>query len=54
MAEQFELPFKGREREMTALMGILDRPNGEAVIVSGKPGIGKSRLLERFGQEAFG
>jgi DNA-binding NarL/FixJ family response regulator/tetratricopeptide (TPR) repeat protein len=48
--------FVGRERELRALMGALDRlvPSvaSEWVHVTGEPGIGKSRLLAEFAAQA--
>ncbi len=44
-------PFVGREAELEALEGALletDRGRGVVVTISGGPGIGKTRLVERF------
>ncbi len=43
-----ELPFVGREREVAALTGALESAKaglGRVVVVTGEPGIGKSRLV---------
>ena len=44
-------PFVGRQRELTTLEMLLARAQsgqGHAVVISGEPGIGKSRLLHEF------
>jgi predicted ATPase len=44
-------PFVGRERELATLDGLLARVQsgqGQAVVIQGEPGIGKSRLLYEF------
>ena len=41
-------PFVGRERELGTLEALLARVQsgqGQAVVIAGEPGIGKSRLL---------
>jgi tetratricopeptide (TPR) repeat protein len=45
-------PFVGRDRELSTLLGLFDESNGEpvarAVLVTGAPGAGKSRVLAEF------
>ncbi len=48
-------PFVGRERELLLLAGRLDsagRGDGGVVLISGEPGIGKTRLLAEFSARA--
>jgi class 3 adenylate cyclase len=50
-------PFIGREDELRLLMRVWERVlegEGGAVVISGEPGIGKSRLLHRFRQQIAG
>jgi len=47
-------PFVGRSEELSVLRNRWDRARageGQAVLVIGEPGIGKSRLLQRFREE---
>ncbi|MBE0610185.1 MAG: AAA family ATPase, partial [Dehalococcoidia bacterium] len=48
--------FVGRERELTALQAMLDetalRGSGRVVLISGEPGIGKTRLLAEGAERA--
>ncbi len=50
-----DVPFVGRERELTVLRETLlaatDTPRAAAVLVTGPPGVGKSRLADAFVQE---
>jgi class 3 adenylate cyclase/tetratricopeptide (TPR) repeat protein len=49
-------PFIGREKEMALLSGVWERvenKNGQAVLLTGESGIGKSRLLDQL-QETLG
>src|SRR5262249_17560390 len=44
-------PFVGREEEMAMLMRRWERArqgNGQFVLIVGEPGLGKSRLIEKF------
>lgn len=46
--EEHAIPLVGREAEMTALRAVADRvltERGQAVYLSGEPGLGKSRLV---------
>ena len=48
-------PFVGREREMAALIPMLDdasQGRGQLVMLAGEPGIGKTRLAEEFAKAA--
>lgn len=48
-------PFVGREAERAELRGLLDRAaagEGGLVLISGEPGVGKSRLAEELAAEA--
>ncbi len=48
-------PFVGREHELAILDGLLDeveQSRGQAVGIVGEPGVGKSRLLHEFRQQA--
>lgn len=50
------LPLEGRDRELTALLGALDRAcdgHGQMVVISGEPGIGKSALLNCLAGQAL-
>ena len=50
-----EIPFVGRQKELAALEGALEagtNGHGSLVLVSGEPGIGKSRLLDEFAARA--
>lgn len=50
-ALSMQLPFVGREREWMRLSGLLQHAlegHGQIVLVSGAPGIGKTRLLEEL------
>jgi len=47
--------FVGRERELAQLSGALDNAvagNGRMFLVSGEPGIGKTRLADEFSARA--
>lgn len=47
------VPFVGRDRQISLLMecwGRVERGIGQTVLVSGEPGIGKSRLVHEFWQ----
>jgi tetratricopeptide (TPR) repeat protein len=48
----FSSPFVGREREMGVLMGLVDECAADrvarAVVLTGAPGVGKSRLLQEL------
>jgi DNA-binding SARP family transcriptional activator len=46
-----QLPFVGRDREWLHLTGLLQRAldgHGQMVLISGEPGVGKTRLLEEL------
>src|SRR2546427_11259445 len=48
-------PFVGRERELNALlerMATAERGEGGVVLISGEPGVGKSRLLAEIASRA--
>ncbi len=50
-------PFVGRERELRELLGGLDETlagEGRLFLISGEPGIGKSRLVEQLTRSARG
>jgi DNA-binding SARP family transcriptional activator len=50
-------PFVGRERELRELLGGLDQAlagKGRLFLISGEPGIGKSRLIEQLASHARG
>src|SRR6266508_4008311 len=52
-----ETPFVGRRHELAVLQGHLDaagRGEGGAILVSGEPGIGKTRLLTELAGHARG
>ncbi len=44
--------FVGREAELAAFRQMLERPQGELLVVAGGEGTGKSHLLRQFRQEA--
>src|SRR5262245_941012 len=45
-------PCVGRDRELSILLGVyqqcLDEPLAQVALVTGKPGVGKSRLMQEF------
>ncbi|MFG1807682.1 LuxR C-terminal-related transcriptional regulator [Streptomyces sp. NPDC049040] len=41
-------PFLGRSRELAALAGLSEDESTDTVLVSGAPGVGKSRLAEEY------
>ena len=50
-----EIPFVGRKEELEALEAALDAgrdQRGSMVLITGEPGIGKSRLIEEFAERA--
>ncbi len=50
-----EIPFVGRKKELEALEGAMDagrEQRGSMVLITGEPGIGKSRLIEEFADRA--
>lgn len=51
-------PFVGRRHELEQLRGVmnlrLESRSGQAVLLRGEPGIGKTRLLDQFQSEAEG
>ena len=51
-----ERPFVGRRRELGQLIGVLEQTrnsgSGQAVLLRGEAGIGKTRLVDRFQAEA--
>ena len=51
LTPSLRLPFVGREKEWATLSNVLQRAlggQGQLVLVSGEPGIGKTRLLEEL------
>lgn len=42
-----QAPFVGRRREVARLDTLLSEPKGRMVLVSGEPGIGKTRLVHQ-------
>ena len=56
-ADQRASPFVSRTREIAVLEDLLlqvEQGNGQAVLVAGDPGIGKTRLLQEFHQRTSG
>jgi class 3 adenylate cyclase/tetratricopeptide (TPR) repeat protein len=52
-----EAPFVGRQRELAVLLQAWQKSlagHGQAVLIGGEPGIGKSRLIETFQHLVFG
>src|ERR1051326_2455286 len=51
-----QTPFVGRGKELTTLLARLDAAQegqGGVVLITGEPGIGKTRLLAEFGRQAM-
>ncbi|MBB72078.1 MAG: ATPase [Legionellales bacterium] len=50
MTPSTQIPFIGRQQELSSLAGLRELPGASMVIVSGRRRIGKSRLIEEFGK----
>ena len=48
-----EEPFVGRSDELRQFERVLESPNGEAVLVVGQAGMGKTMLFNRMAESAI-
>lgn len=53
MGKMFSLEFAGREKELRKLYAFVVKPEGGAFFIKGSPGIGKSRLSQKFAENAI-